>query len=973
MSAAPDRKPTYDAFVSYSRTDKIFASRLTHALASYKIPKDIPLHNRHLKIFRDETDLTGVDYFASVASHLAQSNSLIIVCSPAARRSSYVNDEIQRFADSHGPERIIPVLCSGVPNNEATAGNEAEMAFPDALCALLQMPLAVNYVGFDAARDKVESGAFENSWYTLLANVFGVSRTEIEQRDKRRQARQRRFRLAIVSSFLVVLFAGLIVSLYYWRQAVVARDQAFSRELAAGSLAQREQDPDLSVKLALEAVRVSPTREAADALRESLVRHQVLAVMVGKKTVRAADLSPDGRTLATGGDDKVLRLWTVETGELLAELPGHTDLITDVHFSPEGERVVTASWDRTARVWDTAAKQEVYQLRDHEASVTSARFAPDGRLIATGDGAGKARLWDASAGKPLRTLDAHTWEKSIVEGKTRVAFNRDGSWLLSSAGDETTGTGDPVARVWDTRTGALVGPLPSKGVVIASTFSGDGKRALIAGTGDEPRVWDIATRTILGTGPTSTGLVEMAAFSPDGSLVVTSDTNGNGAIWEAQTGRVRTSAVGYVSAAVFDHASKRIAISEGQVVRIWDAESGVIQQTLRGHLGSVGSLIFGRAHDTLISASEDGTARLWSLRETKESAFELRDGGAVGPLFNPDGSLIMARSARAALIWDVSSERELLRLETAWAEFDRAGRVLMVDRSAAVTSEFKEGSLTIVKLPEPVVGQSDDGSLVVTIMDPFVGVVKDARTWKVISTLSGHQGQITGAVFDLDLQWVLTVGEDGSARVWEVQTGRQLQEFRLDNRGYRALINRDGSLVCAVQDWPKISLLDTRTWKPRFDLTWPAPQSGGHWAKSAAFSPDGTKLAVGDNSGTLHTFDLRDGKTLATTDAHQYEIQQVAFSPDGRFVLTAGGGRGASIWNSSTGANVAVLGDQFLAGAAFTSDGTRIATLTDDGAMRILNWVRFAPVDELVAMAERRVKRDWSPGERARFLHETTP
>ena len=877
-----------------------------------------------------------------------------------------------------GAERVVPVLCAGIPNNEATNGREAEKAFPDALCELMEMPLAVNYVGFDAGKDKINKGAFENSWYTLLANLFGISRNEIEQRDKRRQARQRRFRLAIAGAFFATILIGLVVSLYSWRQAVIARNEAFSRELAAGSQGQVQPDPDLSVKLALEALRVSPTQQAEAALRESLRWHQGLAVMNGKKPVRSTALSPDGQSFATGGDDKILRLWAVQTGELIAELPGHADLISDVDFSPDGRRVVTASWDNTARIWDIAAKNPIHELPDHGASVTSARFSPDGHFVATGDGAGTVRIWDAAQGRLIHKIDAHTWDRNVVQGHSRVAFNQDGSRLLTSAGEDTTGVGDPVARLWDTETGGLVREFSSMGVVIASLFNRDGERVLIAGTRDNPRVWETSTGKRLGERPGNTGLINAAAFSADGKAVLTSDTNGNGAIWDAQTGAALGTRVGKVTAAAFDENGERVAASDGEIVRVWDAKSGVLVHTLRGHQGDVDVVRFGRVPETLITASEDGTARVWSLRDVaKESALSLRERGAVGPSFSSDGILIMARSPGTALVWDVSSEKELAAMETGWAAFDRNDRILLVERAleAAQIGEIQTHStphtIPTVKLPYPVAGESRDGKLILTATDSFLGVVWDSATWEEVLTLKGHQGPVTGAVFDHDSHWVMTVSEDGSARVWDIATGQPKHEFKLANRGYGALISPDGRSAAVVEDSAKITLWDTTSWRPRHEFTWSAP-AGQNWTKCAAFSPDGVRLAVGDNSGVLRILDVPGGKILATIKSHTYDVRTVMFSADGRLILTAGNGdRGARVWDSSTGARVAELGAEFLEGAAFSPDGTRVATLSSDGTVRFFNWERFAPVEVLADLAAQRVKRDWTSGERDRYLHET--
>ncbi|MDM0002794.1 toll/interleukin-1 receptor domain-containing protein [Variovorax sp. J22P240] len=160
----------HDAFISYSRKDKVFAAKLELALESYAIPKGVPNQRKsRLSVFRDEDDFTGTEYYRAIERHLAASRTMIVICSPAARASRYVNEEIQLFAKEKGADLIIPVLLSGIANNEATSDQEAAMAFPDALVSNLKMPLASSYRGFNPDEDKIDKGAFKTSWFSLLA------------------------------------------------------------------------------------------------------------------------------------------------------------------------------------------------------------------------------------------------------------------------------------------------------------------------------------------------------------------------------------------------------------------------------------------------------------------------------------------------------------------------------------------------------------------------------------------------------------------------------------------------------------------------------------------------------------------------------------------------------------------------------------------------------------------------------------
>ena len=191
----------HDVFISYSRKDKAFAVALENALRRYKPPSDLGVRNDYVNVFRDENDFTAGDYGKILDEELKSSAALVVICSPNARKSPFVDDEIRRFARSKGANAdIIPILISGVPNNEADAAQDAQKAFPQALCDVMQLPLAISYLDFNTGLDKVTRGNFEGCWYTLLANIFHVSRAVIEQRDKKRKARVRNSWIAALAA-----------------------------------------------------------------------------------------------------------------------------------------------------------------------------------------------------------------------------------------------------------------------------------------------------------------------------------------------------------------------------------------------------------------------------------------------------------------------------------------------------------------------------------------------------------------------------------------------------------------------------------------------------------------------------------------------------------------------------------------------------------------------------------------------------
>lgn len=110
----------------------------------------------------------------------------------------------------------------------------------------------------------------------------------------------------------------------------------------------------------------------------------------------ACAVSPDGRWVAAGGEDRTVRLWAAATGRLHRELAGHTDSVFGVVFSPDGELLVSAAADHTVRVWQVDDGASVVTLTGHQHTVRSGRFSPDGAWLATAGGDGALLIWDAT-------------------------------------------------------------------------------------------------------------------------------------------------------------------------------------------------------------------------------------------------------------------------------------------------------------------------------------------------------------------------------------------------------------------------------------------------------------------------------------------------------------------------------------------------------------------------------------------------
>ena len=255
----------YATFISYAREDESFARYLEEQIEA----RGLSTGQKAVRAFRDTSDLAGNEYHTSLDEHLRKSASMIVVCSPAARQSTYVSDEISRFVKMHGAGRLFPVLRSGLPDNEA----DDKRAFPPALLAAIAgMPLAADFRGFDTRKGRRAGSAAESEWYRLVANVEQTTPDSVRQADKEQEVKSLRRRLMRGAAVVVTLAVALAVVGYFWwrartaeaaseRMSMQAETEAseFSRQLQA-----KEQEiAELRKRLSAPAAMPRPRAAAA--------------------------------------------------------------------------------------------------------------------------------------------------------------------------------------------------------------------------------------------------------------------------------------------------------------------------------------------------------------------------------------------------------------------------------------------------------------------------------------------------------------------------------------------------------------------------------------------------------------------------------------------------------------------------------------------------------------------------------------
>jgi WD40 repeat protein/tRNA A-37 threonylcarbamoyl transferase component Bud32 len=537
-------------------------------------------------------------------------------------------------------------------------------------------------------------------------------------------------------------------------------------------------------------------------------QRMLFAPLVHPAAINAAELSRDGRWLATGGADGKVRIFDVMTGADTGLSNHYGDGIIAVEFSPDGRRLAyaggtrgwTRSQDTTIRIWDLATG-ETLRLEGHAQAVFGLAWSPDARLLVSCGFDGRIKAWDPDSGTELPPFFASPKQRVLC----RADFSPDGQ-LLGVVGMDDP---NPTARatLFDVKTRRVVRELAGHSMTVQGIrFSFDGKYIATSGLERAVKIWSVATPLAFVSLEPHSQPVWTAAFSPDGCRVATGSLDQTARIWDAGNGELlQTLLVRFpVVSLAFSHNGHRLATvgpensaclwivrpksevpgprsetdnadeeflrlrghtravlavawspddrwiatgSKDTTARISDANTGALRLSLIGHSKSVQAVAFSPDGNVLATGSADGTARLWSTVSGQcLRVLTHHAGGVLSVAFSPTGHLLATGGSDCtARLWDTETGRQVHCL---------SGHVNGVSSVA-----FSPNGQRLVTAP----GGTD---LQASVNREFRILFWDVASGHQLFTLHPHDNATYAAAFSADGSKLITAGADFTARVW---------------------------------------------------------------------------------------------------------------------------------------------------------------------------------------------------------------
>ncbi len=670
--------------------------------------------------------------------------------------------------------------------------------------------------------------------------------------------------------------------------------------------------------------------------------------------------SPKGRAFAAGGPDQKVRIWKVESREVIYTLEAHKADITAVAYAPDSQSLATADASGTLHLWHAQRGERLASFEPTRQPIVSLAYSDDSDTLAILEKSGAVVILDADSGARQRVF------KTDLKEAQRIEFGNKNTLVVSGQGS---------VEVWDAAAGKRRQRLKTRGI---AAVSGDG-RVVAAGYGYTASLWILsldqpwlklnhhqsaitkagfANRGVIAYTLTKAGTLRLwdtanggmlrkenaldAAISPDGRDMLIAEAD-RLKVMDMATGKERwktQSLGGRVKTVLYDHEGTHIyGVVANKGLMKWQASNGALATRVQD-TEKVGAALAASADGRHLATALGPKVQLRSAKYgSVEQSFDADHGAPVEALaFSPNGLWMASGSKDGVVVRNLGpGQHKPLKLDVSVG----VRSLSFVPDNQRLGVGFDDGSLQIWHLPSE----------------------------KRLTHFKAHHGQVASVDFGLGGNVMLSAGEDGTAIVWDMVLAQPAQFFEVEpasqaqvmDRGALPLgaLGRLGStdlhhddIVVRVAHAPGPSrLLATAAADGTLRL-WHAGSGAfhaefeGHQGalRHLLFSPDGRRLVGVDSAGRTLLWDTADGTMLRLFE--DMDVSVVAFDTKGQRLALAGSGPTIHVWELASNELVAELTrhDKPITGLSFSPFKNRLASSSLDGTVVVWNLSKVEPI-----------------------------
>lgn len=907
VAAAPAK---YWAFISYSHRDQAWAEWLHRALENYRVPRrlvgrDSPtgaIPRRLFPVFRDSDELPSSPNLSAVINEALQaSRYLIVIASPHAAVSRWVDEEVQRFRVLGRADRVLCLIVDGEPHADVAPEKGLLECFPPSL----REAVHAEPVGADVRPRKDSKAAAK---LRLIAGLLGVGLDELRQRERRRQ--QLRTMFWIAASFITVIALAA-----FWQTQQKAKQAALSQQALT-----------LHVQTVYEKGR-----------RELQARNEARAAVYLNEAYRLGLDTPALRFML----GRAMRVVEAEKFSIDTGAP-----VLGVAFSPDAQRIFTFDQNNHGTIWAFASGQKLlsFDLPPHTRPL--AIFSPDGSKlrfkIEDGDAHASMLVIDALSGATLAALDI-----ADLQHIARTSFDRSERYLAFVQPDHR-------AAIYDFAT-ASISKIVQNDCVLAG-YSRDGRWLITGDALGITRIYDPQTGRLLRSFDSLNSPVEYVDTGPDGSLLAAGADNGRFRLWETDSGKTRISAahasryVGHVFSGID---GSRLLTASVDSARIWDTRSGALLDSIKFssnteqiHISEDGRRLINTGNAQLKVVDVDSGSDLYSL--------DAHFGGATAIDFSSDDHWLatagrdgvvtfwqlpdipMASFAHGTDPEDPASPELNGR---AIVDFESAGALGLSGGADGKLEWWDSQSLQVLHQVTTGVGKVTAGAFSADGKLLAAGGLGALQVWDVaggsVRTDIQHIGKTVRALkFSSDGSLLASALRGGQTRLWQLPSGQALRSLPIDHYLAQAF-SPTATRFAAAKDGT-ISFYDPAQEQPLWSLH-PAEKNAAEAITALDFTKDGSRLLAASETGKLYLLDVADGHLLQQArDETSQSVTTAVLSPDGASALLSDDNHCAFLlhWADLSSQRLCGHGAD-LSAAGFNHAGTLIFTAGLDGTAKI--------------------------------------